>query len=286
MKRFILAMSGLTTCIISLPAAAQMISPMLYEGPRIALQSHANRYTSTTGNTTTQPRGIAPVSASTKAVSPDTAALIFTPSASRRQANLSQFVAKSRSVDPKGADKMAALFASTDVIGMIDTRMRQTYGMRANNVADAYAVYWTSAWMGARGRSDDPTPGQMAMVRRQAAAILASTPEFVRAANGEKQEMAEALLVQAALIGDTVDTFKSDPAMLAKTKAAIRQGAKAMNFDTDAFRLTDEGFVPSAKTGAVRGRKGEATAYVLVAAAGCAGLGGMALLSRVVGKQG
>jgi hypothetical protein len=144
---------------------------------------------------------------------------------------------------------MQTLFGSTDIIGVIDRKMRQTYGMRANNVADAYAVWWVSAWMGARGRSDDATPGQMGMVKRQATNALAVTPEFTFASDAGKQEMAEARLVQAALIGETVDTYKSDPAMLAKIRTAIGKGALGMGLDLGSMTLTNEGFVPVHKTG-------------------------------------
>jgi uncharacterized protein YijF (DUF1287 family) len=232
----------------------------------------------------------------------DTAVLAFTPSTSRRRANLASFVDRTRAADPVGADKMQQLFASTDIIGSIDGKMRSTYGMRANNVADAYAVWWVSAWMGARGRSDDATPGQMAMVRRQAASALASTPEFVGAGDADKQQMAEAMLVQAALIGDTIDTYKADPAMLARARAAIAKGARGSGLDLDTMTLTDEGFVPAGrKTGAADRDPGApeqlskqalgrndtaAPPYLLLAAAGGAGLGGTLLLGKMIGRRG
>jgi hypothetical protein len=169
--------------------------------------------------------------------------MTYKASASRRRANLATFIEKSRNGDPLGAEKMAALFDSTDIIDMIDQRMRQVYGMRADNVSDAYAVWWTSAWMGSKGRSDDLTPGQMAMVKRQAANALAATPEFAAATDAAKQEMAEAVLIQAAMIGDAIDTYKTDPAMFAKTKAAIAKGAKGMGLDLDSMTLSDQGFL-------------------------------------------
>jgi hypothetical protein len=167
-----------------------------------------------------------PVRSQNSSPSRSNTSVMFDPSIARRKANLSHFVEKTRATDPTGAAKMAQIFASTDIIGLIDQKMQSTYGMRANNVADAYAVWWTSAWMGAQGRSDDPTQGQMAMVKRQTTNALAATPEFASATDAGKQELAEALLVQAALIGDTIDTYRSDPAMLAKARAAIAKGRR------------------------------------------------------------
>ncbi len=242
-------------------------------------------------------RGMGPSSAMASKAAIES--LQYRPSLTRRSANLARFAQKSQAVDPAGAAKMQALFASTDIIGMIDQKMQATYGMRANNVADAYAVWWVSAWMGAKGRSDDATPGQMAMVKRQATNALAATPEFTAATDAGKQEMAEALLVQAALIGDTIDTYKSDPAMLVKTRAAIAKGAKVMGLDLDTMTLTDQGFVPAKKTGAAAPEPGTpeqalaasdstpaAPSYVLIAAAGGAGIGGVLLLGKMMGRRG
>jgi hypothetical protein len=230
----------------------------------------------------------------------------FVPSAARRRTNLASFVEKSRANDPAGAAKMQALFASTDIIGMIDQEMQQKFGMRANNVADAYAVWWVSAWMGSRGRTDDASPGQMAMVKRQATNALAATREFATATDAGKQEMAEAMLVQTMMIQATVDTYKSDPAMLAKTRAAIAKGASGMGLDLSKMTLTDQGFVPSGKTGAADPAPGAAEQalaanaaatppvaandtsppYILLAAAGGAGLGGVFLLGKMMGRRG
>jgi hypothetical protein len=229
------------------------------------------------------------------------ATLIYSSSTSRTRANLARFVEKTRATDPTGAAKMAEIFASADIIAVIDQKMQQTYGMRANNVADAYAVWWVSAWMGSKGRSDDATPGQMAMVKRQATNALAATPEFASATDAGKQELAEALLVQAALIGDTIDTYASDPAMLAKARAAIAKGASGMGLDLSKMILTDQGFVPSRKTGAADPAPGAPDAqlasaapttndnnppYLLMAAAGGAGIGGVFMLGKMMGRRG
>jgi hypothetical protein len=231
-------------------------------------------------------------------------------SAARTRINLAKFVEKSRATDPVGSAKMAALFSSTDIMGMIDQKMQQTYGMRANNVADAHAVWWVSAWMGSKGRSDDATPGQMAMVKRQAANALASLPQFASASDVGKQELSEAMLVQAAMIGDMIDTYKSDPAMLAKTRAAIAKGAREMGIDLNSMKLTDEGFVPSGKTSSADPRRNAAPgaaeqalatnnvampsvaandnlpSYLLLATAGGAGIGGVFLISKIMRKRG
>jgi hypothetical protein len=49
---------------------------------------------------------------------------------------------------------MEALFASSDIIGAIGQAMA-TIGLKTNNVADAYAVYWVAAWQASRGDMSD-----------------------------------------------------------------------------------------------------------------------------------
>ncbi|MDR6817987.1 hypothetical protein J2X76_003163 [Neorhizobium sp. 2083] len=61
----------------------------------------------------------------------------YSPSKSRRAANLASFVAKSRAADPKGADDLARLVASQDIIEAIRAPLAK-YGMRIDNIADAY----------------------------------------------------------------------------------------------------------------------------------------------------
>jgi hypothetical protein len=136
---------------------------------------------------------------------------------------------------------MEQLFAANDVIDLIDKRM-MSIGLRANNVADAYAVYWTNAWLGSRGRNDELPKPQMIAVRNQAAQALLATLPFKSTTDAQKQELAEAMLIQAALIGAVTDNAKSDSALLEKVKVAIAQGAKGMGLDLDKMTLTAQGF--------------------------------------------
>ncbi len=169
--------------------------------------------------------------------------LTFKVSSTVRRRNLAQFVAKTRKTDPEGAAKMERLFASTDVIGQISKAIAP-YGLRTNNVADAYAVYWTNAWLGSQGRNDDFSRTQMIAVRNQAEKALLATLPFQSATDAQKQELAEAMLVQAALIGSFLESAKSDPALMAKVKVAITQGARGMGLDLDRMTLTPQGFRP------------------------------------------
>jgi hypothetical protein len=225
----------------------------------------------------------------------------FIPSVPRRKANLASFVAKSRASDPAGSAQMAQLFASTDPIVALG-RDLQPYGLRTDNVADAYTVYWVQAWQAANGDTSDPSRATMQAVKRQSASALAATSEFGAATDATKQEMAEAMMVQAMLISASVDVYKDDPNMMRQLGAAVRKGAKASGLDLDAMTLTDEGFVPARKTGAVAGKGDTRLAdadtgnapvtndnsppYLLMAAAGGVGVGGVFLIGKAMGRRG
>jgi hypothetical protein len=172
--------------------------------------------------------------------------LVYKPSVTNRQVNLKRFVEKTRENNPAGAIQMEQLFASKDVIGQINQGMT-TIGLKSNNVADAYALYWVSAWLGTRGRSENLPKSQMIAVRNQAAGALLKVPELTSATDAQKQEMAEAMLIQSLLISASIDSAKSDPVLTEKVKVVIAQGAKGMGLDLDQMTLTTTGFRSAAK---------------------------------------
>ncbi|UIJ46526.1 hypothetical protein LZK98_06135 [Sphingomonas cannabina] len=278
-------------------AHAQMISPMLYEGPRISLQNHADRARSTSPSRNMSRPG---PSALRPPVAVQPASFRYKPSRERRTANYARFVAKSRANDPQGADNLARLFASTDVVeGM--SRPLSSLGLRIDDVADAYAVWWINAWQAGRHIDIDVNRRMAAAVSAQAAAGFASSGMLSTASDATKQEMAESLLVQAALISDAMKQSERNPDLARKVAVAVSQGARRMNVDLAAMTLTDDGFVPANETGEVTSKPGTRPtelartapvesggkpSYALIAAAGGAGLGGMILFGRRMSRKG
>ena len=167
--------------------------------------------------------------------------LSYTPSLARRKQNLAQFVAKSRAADPAAGDELAKMFASTDLIGVIGKAL-VPYGLRTDNVADAYTTYWLSAWLAAHGRIEDNSRAQAQAIKRQAVLALLAVPAVAGASDPAKQEFAEALLIQAGLIDSAMRQAQSNPKQLAAIGRAVRQGAKASGLDLDAMTLTETGF--------------------------------------------
>jgi hypothetical protein len=233
-----------------------------------------------------------------------TAALRYAPSLERRRANYAQFVTKTRAVDPNGADKLQALLASTDVVASMGPSLAK-FGLRTDNLADAYTVWWMNAWQAAHGDSTQYGKPTIQAVRAQAASAIASAPGFGTIDDSTKQELSEIFLIQGAILEASLSKWKDDPDMLRKLGVATRQGARKSDVDLDAMTLTERGFVPSGRTGeADPAPDAEPTAlaaastappatpaaasppYILIAAAGGAGLGGVFLLGKMMGKKG
>jgi hypothetical protein len=223
-------------------------------------------------------------------------------SKSARVANLQQIVKKTAVQDATGAKMMEQLFANTDVIAEIG-RGIAPYGLKIDNVADAYTVYWMTAWQAAHKDNSSFEPSAVAAVRLQAADIFMQTSAFVDADDSIKQELAEIYLVQAALIQAVADEAVSNPSLQSDLASAVRKGGNASGLDLDKMTLTEEGFReggPRKRSDASEATESEkalaandtrsdgdgATNYALIAAAAGAGLGGVFLLGKAMGRKG
>lgn len=165
----------------------------------------------------------------------------FRPNAAVRNQVYARTVAKAQQVSPADAAKLRQLLASGKFHAEAASYLAR-YGMSANNVADATAMYLASAWFASRGNNGDPTPAQMAGLRRQIALAMATTAEMVRASDATKQEIAEASLLQAMFSGSLAEAAARDPAGSAQYRTAAIRGVKASyQIDLSRLNLTAQG---------------------------------------------
>ncbi|WP_294256297.1 DUF6683 family protein [uncultured Sphingomonas sp.] len=215
----------------------------------------------------------------------DASSLRYLPTKARRSANLAAFVQKTRATDPRGAADLQKLFAEGDFIEKIGALVAPQ-GLHIDNVADAYALWWITAWQAAHGNNDTPSRAVLGAVRQQAANAVTATDEIARASDAQKQELAEALWVQSALIDGAVEQAKRDPSRLRAVGDVVRKGAKGMGLNLDALDLTSQGFVPASvgrndTLHQTPGNGGTSPAFGVVAlAAGGMGVGGLLLLRQ------
>ena len=163
-------------------------------------------------------------------------------SPARTKQNLRSFVA--RAPNPAARGELEQMFAAQPTL-MDDIRASiGPYGLDTHNVADAYAMWWMNAWLVANKRDEVPDAATVEAVKRQVRKAFAATPDFAKTSDAERQEYAEALLLQASMLGSAFEQTKNDPRMLDQLAEAARQGAKASGIDLSKMSLTQSGFVP------------------------------------------
>ena len=233
----------------------------------------------------------------------NTPSLAYPISKQVRRSNMTKFANVMKRSDPAGGAQAEAIFAGGAVIDQLDSAMRPV-GLRVNNVADAYALWWVAAWEAVNNRDVGASRNLYQSVKRQAESALLATPEFASASNAQKQEIAESMLIQAALIDASIDDAAGNSAKQAALAKAVNQGAKRMGLDLTKMTLTEDGFVPRSggrsDAGDAAGDNSQLAAnddsarvedasmgnYALYAVAGTGLLAGMFALGKGLSKKG
>lgn len=228
----------------------------------------------------------------------------FVASRARTKANLQIFVEKRKAENQAAGEQLEQLLASHDVIGTVQSVLGQ-YGLQRDNVAHAYTLYWIVYWGLANGVYEAPSVRSVQAVAQQVEQGFAVSPEFASMTEVQKQQTAEELMVLTAILDSASTQAKSDPSFAAQMEKASLQGSRKSGLQLDRIALTEEGFVPAQK------RRGDAsdagsseetsfagvnaptdaeglstTNLALIAAAGGAGLAGMFLLGKAMGRRG
>lgn len=206
----------------------------------------------------------------------DAKQLTFRSSPTVRQRNYVRFVEQSRRVDPRGAVSLAKALQS-DPLAQVTSELARA-GLRINNVADAYAAYWTESWEAAHRRPVSTSSAeQIEAVKQQAAEAILATPEMARASDADKQQFAEALWLQTLGLSAAREQAQGNPQQLQAIAGAARKGARSMGLDLDAMTLTEQGFVPAGKKVGTRddapGKRSANIGSGLLVGATLAGLG-------------
>jgi hypothetical protein len=170
------------------------------------------------------------------------ATFTFQPSPEVRRQNVANFVKAMREVNADAAGQMEQAFATMDVIDEIGKGVAP-FGLRNDNIVDAYTVYLINAWMASNGRTDVNTKEQADGTRNMVLATFSAAPDLQKLTQIDKQKFAEALLLQAFLYDAMLQATASDPAALARVKNETKAGAKAMGIDVDQFDLTANGLI-------------------------------------------
>lgn len=166
----------------------------------------------------------------------------FTPDAVRTQRNLRNFVERTPDASAR-AEMQRLIETQPNIIGEIGA-MLSPLGIDPHDVADAYTVWAINNYLVAEQRDEDPDRGTIDAVRQQVRGAIAATPDFAAASNAQRQEYAEALLLQAIIMADAFAAAQGSPAVLDQLSAAARGTLRGNGLDPSLMTLTQEGFVP------------------------------------------
>lgn len=180
----------------------------------------------------------------------DEGTLRFRPSLEQRQRNFARFVAKSRAADKAGGDEIERIL-SDDIIGLVGKQVAPL-GLRTDDVADAVALYVMEAWEVANQQVLQPDRARAQAVRRQMVRAIAATPQFAASGDAAKQELAESLIVHAALLSSGYAQAKNDgnqPIMDAVSNAARKGAQDSLGMDLRTVTMTPAGLRPKGAGG-------------------------------------
>lgn len=170
------------------------------------------------------------------------AQLEYTPSLERRQTNLSELAEQRQVSHLKGAKELEALLNSSQVIDAVQQTI-EPFGLKINNIADAYTLWWITAWQASEGSRVHVNKQTAQAVKQQAIKIWLANPKLAKATDTHKQALAETLLIQALLTQAAMSRAGQDQASQAAVQAAVRQGAAASGLVLEQMQLTKQGFV-------------------------------------------
>ncbi len=170
----------------------------------------------------------------------DPAALNFAVSDALRAADQQKFIEGLRASSPDAANDLAG----HDLIGMLGTAIAP-YGLKTDNVGDAFTAWLMINHGLVTGDDSDPTPAQIEGTRKMTTAALLAMPDLVAAGDADKQSMADTLLLQALLNQMMIDALKQEnPAGVPAAQEQIRAATRDMGLDLGNLEMTANGLAP------------------------------------------
>lgn len=167
------------------------------------------------------------------------AALTYAVSPDLRVQNQKKFIEGLRALDPTAMQGMD----DQDLIALLGTAI-QPYGLKVDNIGDAFTAWLMVNHSLVHGYDEDPTPAQVDGTRKLAIQGLMGVPEIMTASDADKQSMAEGLLLQTLLNQVMVNSIKEvSPENLPTVVDQIRTGTRDMGLDLDQLEMTPNGLV-------------------------------------------
>lgn len=170
---------------------------------------------------------------------------VFPVSQPARTATLNAIVDGLSKDNPAGRRELQAALIDQNIFAVLDTAI-QKYGLRTNNLADAYTLYWISSWEAAHNSMQgESSPAQVKAVKAQVVDFLSNVDALHTMKVADKQQLSDTLLVNAVLLEMIGESAKADPQFQELRSQAGRSGAAAFGLIVDGVTLTESGFAAS-----------------------------------------
>jgi hypothetical protein len=179
---------------------------------------------------------------------PPPAKLTYTPSNSRRNANLAQlksnYLKQNKSPD---AQAMLNQLFSLEIYSAVDAKFREN-GLSSANIGDVYAVHVATNWQTAKGLKDSEFPNSYTIaLAKQFRTMLAKESGMNTLNDAQKQftadEMIAQILVASSMNEASSQSYEMKQAAQSYGSAALKQ----FGFDHTQFDITSQGYTQKGK---------------------------------------
>lgn len=170
---------------------------------------------------------------------------VFPVSQPARTATLNAIVDGLSKDNPAARGELQAALIDQNIFAVLDTAI-QKYGLRTNNLADAYTLYWISSWEATHNSMQgESSPAQVKAVKAQVVGFLSNVDALPTMKVTDKQQLSDTLLVNVVLLEMIGESAKANPQFQQLRSQAGRSGAAAFGLLVDGVTLTESGFTAS-----------------------------------------
>lgn len=128
-----------------------------------------------------------------------------------------------------------------DIIGLVAEPLAGA-GMQVDNLGDAFTAWLLTNHGIVKGYDTDATPAQVEGTKKLAYEAMLALPDLQTMTDADKQQVADALLLQAIVNQIMIDARKEhNPEGLPAAIEEVRSSAKQSGIDLDKFVLTQNG---------------------------------------------
>jgi hypothetical protein len=167
---------------------------------------------------------------------------VFEPSLARRRANIIRRIEQMQTVDAEGATVLRTATATGDTLAAFASRVKPA-GINAYSVADVFAAWINITWE----EMQSPPASSLALLRLRAQVerALREIPAFASASDAEKQEFAEALILNLLATAPRLRDARENAAARASVLVTLKRAAAELRVDFEHMTGTAQGFMPS-----------------------------------------